>query len=98
KMLNQPVINMGISGETTQQAILRINKVIAKKPKIVLITLGGNDLKNKIPAGEAFDNLKQIVNILQAIGALVVIGCFDIPYYKYDYAQDYIEFAKNNGC
>ncbi|ADA78696.1 arylesterase [Francisella tularensis] len=98
KMLNQPVINMGISGETTQQALLRINKVIAKKPKIVLITLGGNDLKKKIPAGEAFDNLKQIVNILQANGALVVIGGIDIPYYKNDYAQDYIEFAKNNGC
>lgn len=97
-MLNQPVINMGISGETTQQALLRINKVIAKKPKIVLITLGGNDLKKKIPAGEAFDNLKQIVNILQANGALVVIGGIDIPYYKNDYAQDYIEFAKNNGC
>ncbi|ACD30866.1 lipolytic enzyme, GDSL family [Francisella tularensis subsp. mediasiatica FSC147] len=97
-MLNQPIINMGISGEITQQALLRINKVIAKKPKIVLITLGGNDLKKKIPAGEAFDNLKQIVNILQANGALVVIGGIDIPYYKNDYAQDYIEFAKNNGC
>ena len=51
---------MSISGEITQQALLRINKVIAKKPKIVLITLGGNDLKKKIPADEAFDNLKQI--------------------------------------
>ncbi|MDE5010875.1 GDSL-type esterase/lipase family protein, partial [Francisella tularensis] len=82
----QPVINMGISGETTQQALLRINKVSAKKPKIVLITLGGNELKKKIPAGEAFDNLKQIVNILHANGALVVIGGIDIPYYKNDYA------------
>ncbi|MDE5030033.1 GDSL-type esterase/lipase family protein, partial [Francisella tularensis subsp. holarctica] len=88
-----PVINMGISGETTQQALLRINKVISKKPKIVLITLGGNDLKKKIPEGEAFDNLKQIVNILQANGALVVFGGIDIPYYINDYAQDYIEFA-----
>ncbi|MBD5784373.1 arylesterase, partial [Francisella tularensis subsp. holarctica] len=61
-------------------------------------TFGENDLKKKIPAGEAFDNLKQIVNILQANGALVVIGGIDIPYYNNDYAQDYIEFAKNNCC
>ncbi|MDE4969610.1 arylesterase, partial [Francisella tularensis subsp. holarctica] len=33
-----------------------------------------------------------------AIGALVVIGGIDFPYYKNDYAKDYIEFAKNNGC
>ncbi|MDE4957711.1 arylesterase, partial [Francisella tularensis subsp. holarctica] len=75
----QPVINMVISCETTQQSLLRIYKVIAKKPKIFLITLCGNDLKKKIPAGEAIDNLKQIVNILQANRALVVIGGIDIP-------------------
>ncbi|BCD90457.1 hypothetical protein fh0823_05960 [Francisella halioticida] len=89
KMINQPIINMGVSGETTQQALERINSVLAKDPKIVLITLGGNDLKKKIPAGEAFDNLKQIVDILQANGALVVIGGLDIPYYSNDYANDY---------
>jgi acyl-CoA thioesterase-1 len=98
RMINKPIINMGISGETTQQALERINSVVAKDPKIVLITLGGNDLKKRVPAGEAFDNLKQIVNILQANGALVVIGGLDIPYYTNDYANDYIKFAKDNGC
>ena len=98
EMLNQPVINMGTSGKTTQQTLLIINKVTTKNPKIVFITLGGNDLKKKILAGEAFNNLKQIVNILQANSALVVIGGIDILYYKNDYAQDYLEFAENNGC
>ncbi|QIW10232.1 arylesterase [Francisella sp. LA112445] len=98
RMINKPIINMGISGETTQQALERINSVVAKDPKIVLITLGGNDLKKRVPAGEAFDNLKQIVDILQANGALVVIGGLDIPYYTNDYANDYIKFAKDNGC
>jgi acyl-CoA thioesterase-1 len=98
KIINQPVINMGVSGETTQQALLRINDVVAKNPKIVIITLGGNDLKKKIPAGVVFDNLKQIVDILQAKGAIVVIGGLDIPYYRNDYADDYIKFAQNNGC
>ena len=97
-MINQPVINMGISGETTAEALARIDSVVAQNPKIVLITLGGNDLKKKIPASEAFSNLKQIVTILQQNGALVVIGGIDIPFYSKDYADDYVIFAKQNGC
>ncbi|AIT08671.1 GDSL family lipase [Candidatus Francisella endociliophora] len=98
KMINQPVINMGISGETTAQALQRVNSVIAQDPKIVLITLGGNDLKKNTPASEAFYNLKEIVDKLQDHGALVVIGGIDFPYYSKDYADDYIKFAKDNGC
>ncbi|MGQ4002611.1 arylesterase [Francisellaceae bacterium CB299] len=97
-LINQPIINMGISGETTAQALARIDNVIAKDPKVVLITLGGNDLKKKLPASEAFSNLKQIVNILHQNGALVVIGGINIPYYSNDYADDYVIFAKENGC
>ena len=97
-LINQPIINMGISGETKAQALARIDNVIAKDPKVVLITLGGNDLKKKLPASEAFSNLKQIVNILHQNGALVVIGGINIPYYSNDYADDYVIFAKENGC
>ncbi len=32
---------MGVSGETTAQALARIDNVIVKDPKVVLITLGG---------------------------------------------------------
>jgi acyl-CoA thioesterase-1 len=98
RLIDQPVINMGISGETTSEALARVNTVVAKDPKIVLITLGGNDLKKKIPAQEAFANLKKIVEILHEKGALVVILGIDIPYFISDYADDYIQFAKNNGC
>jgi acyl-CoA thioesterase-1 len=42
--LNIPVINSGVSGNTTSQALARLNKdVIMKKPKIVIIELGAND-------------------------------------------------------
>ena len=98
KLINQPIINMGISGETTAEALARIDSVIAENPKIVLITLGGNDLRKKIPASVAFSNLKQIVTILQQNGTLVVIGGIDIPFYSKDYADDYVIFAKQNGC
>ncbi|AEI36332.1 arylesterase [Francisella salina] len=98
RMIGEPVINMGVSGETTGQALLRIEDVVQANPKIVMVSLGANDLRKRIPAKEAFVNLKRIVNILQANGALVIIGGLDIPYYKNDYAEDYINFAKSYGC
>ncbi|AXA33909.1 arylesterase [Francisella adeliensis] len=98
KLIGKPIINMGISGETTSEALARVDSVVAKDPKLVLITLGGNDLKKKIPAQEVFANLKKIVEILHKQGALVVILGIDIPYFSSDYADDYIQFAKDNGC
>ncbi|GMN88731.1 arylesterase [Francisella sciaenopsi] len=98
RMIGEPVINMGVSGETTAQALLRIEDVVQSNPRIVIVSLGANDLRKRIPADQAFANLRRIVNILQANGALVVIGGLDIPYYKNDYAEDYIKFAKTNGC
>ncbi|WP_265658644.1 arylesterase [Francisella philomiragia] len=98
RMIGEPIINMGVSGETTGQALLRIEDVVQANPRIVIVSLGANDLRKRIPAAQAFANLRRIVNILQANGALVVIGGLDIPYYKNDYAEDYIEFAKINGC
>ena len=62
------------------------------------MTLGGNDLKKKIPASVVFSNLKQIVTIIQQNGSLVIIGGIDIPFYNKDYADDYVIFAKENGC
>ena len=47
KMLGNPVINSGIPGDTTARALQRLDRdVLSKSPRIVLITLGGNDLKS----------------------------------------------------
>lgn len=97
-MIGEPVINMGVSGETTGQALLRIEDVVQVNSRIVIVSLGANDLRKRIPVAQAFANLRRIVNILQANETLVVIGGLDMPYYKNDYAEDYIEFAKINGC
>ena len=63
----------------------------------MLITLGGNDLKNGVPKDQAFNNLKQITLAIQAKGALVVLGGIDFPLMGRGYGDAYIEFAKENG-
>jgi lysophospholipase L1-like esterase len=57
QMISQPIINAGVPGDTTASALARLQKdVLSKSPHIVLITLGGNDLKNRVSKDEAFAN------------------------------------------
>ncbi|MCP4178467.1 MAG: arylesterase [bacterium] len=97
RMINRPIINLGISGETTSMALKRINEVIKLDPKIVLITLGGNDLKNGISKKETFGNLRTIVTTIQNHKALVIIGGIDIPFFGKGFGQAYKELARETG-
>ena len=48
RLIGRPVINAGIPGDTTATALARLDRdVLSLSPRIVLITLGGNDLKNR---------------------------------------------------
>jgi lysophospholipase L1-like esterase len=97
--VDEPVINAGIPGDTTSRALTRLEQdVLSRDPRIVLITLGGNDLKNGVPREEAFDNLATIVQEIQAEGALVVVGGIDVPLYGRGYPEAYRELCKHLGC
>jgi lysophospholipase L1-like esterase len=81
KMISRPVINAGVPGDTTASALERLERdVLAYSPDIVLITLGGNDLKNGVASDSAFKNLKKIVNLIHNQGARVIIGGLSIPF------------------
>ena len=67
-------------------------------PRIVLITLGGNDLKNGVPKDMAFQNLKSIVESIQAQGALVIIGGIDLPFWGRGYGEGYEQICKETGA
>ncbi|MGA1844843.1 MAG: arylesterase [bacterium] len=98
RMIQMPVINAGIPGDTTASALRRLQRdVLSRSPRIVLITLGGNDLKNGVPAKAAFDNLREIARAIQDQGALVVIGGIDIPFWGKGYGDAYEELAQELG-
>ncbi len=71
--IGQPILNMGVSGDTTADAIARLDAVLAADPRLVIIILGGNDYLKRIPKEVTFDNLGQIVDAIQAQGAAVLI-------------------------
>ncbi len=71
--LRRPIENLGISGETSEQGLNRVDAVMAKNPGTVLVLFGGNDYLRKVPQEETFRNLKTIITKLQGSGAMVVL-------------------------
>ncbi len=71
--IGEPIINMGVSGNTSADGLARVDKVNAQDPKIVLLLLGGNDFLRKIPIEETFKNIDDIVIKLQSEGAVVIL-------------------------
>lgn len=99
KMVKDPVINAGVPGDTTADALVRLDEdVLARSPKMVLITLGGNDLKNGVDRETAFSNLRIIVEAIQGAGALVVVGGLEIPFYGRGFGEAYQELAEETGA
>jgi len=99
KMISKPVLNKGVPGDTTASALARLEQdVLSQSPRIVLITLGGNDLKNSVPKGTAFQNLKRIIESIQARKALVVIGGIDLPVWGRGFGEGYEQLCKETGA
>ncbi|MFH1480483.1 MAG: arylesterase [Pseudomonadota bacterium] len=97
RLIGRPVVNAGVPGNTTATALKRIDEILEKSPRIVLITLGGNDLKNRVPKGTAFGNLKVIIEKFQDKGALIILGGIDVPLYGRAFAEAYKELAAETG-
>lgn len=74
KLLLTPVINAGVNGNTSRQALERIEEdVLAKNPKLVIVEFGANDFFKKIPKEETRINLEKIVSLIQERGGMVAV-------------------------
>jgi len=71
--LEKPIINAGVSGDTTTDGLARLDAVLAHDPGLTIILLGGNDALRKHPIEETEANLRQIIETLQANGSAVVL-------------------------
>jgi acyl-CoA thioesterase I len=81
KGIDVVVENAGVSGETTADALLRVNTVIAgeKKPDLVILEFGANDMLRNIPAKTMEDNLRQILTILKQQKIPVLLAGMKAP-------------------
>lgn len=101
RLLGRPVLNRGNSGDTTADALARIEQdVLAHDPRIVLLCLGANDMLRRQDPEQQFANLRQMILRIQDRGALVVlIGVEGYPLLaRVDYGARYRELAKQTGA
>ena len=73
------VVNMGVSGDTTQDGLARTALAVAEKPVIVLLELGGNDGLRGVPIEVTRHNLAEMIETFQKAGARVVLAGMTLP-------------------
>lgn len=96
KKLSIPVINAGVSGDTTAQALKRIEEdVLQRNPQIVIIELGGNDFLGNVPEEETINNLSKIVTKVQKAGAIAVLVEIKTGFFKNKYGDDLRRIAED---
>lgn len=94
-----PVINAGASGDTTHDALKRIEAdVLAHNPRMVIVMLGGNDFLRKIPLEKTLANIDTIVVKIQEHGAVVVLAALRLGLLKDNYTKKFKNIAKKRGA
>lgn len=79
RTLRYRVVNLGVSGDTTQDGLARLPMALPEKPAVVLLELGGNDGLRGMPLSITQANLAQMIEAFQAAGARVVLAGMSLP-------------------
>ena len=66
ELLGTPALNRGIAWDTVDGILVRLNEVIEKKPKIVAVMAGINDVRAGVPVDLVASRIEQILTKLKA--------------------------------
>jgi lysophospholipase L1-like esterase len=95
KMLTIPVINSGIDGDTTIEAMGRLRSdVLEREPILVIIEFGGNDFLRKTPKDVTLGNISDMVDLIQKRGAMVAIVDISAGIFLAEYRRDFRRMAR----
>lgn len=85
---NLEVINMSVTGETSTGGLERLNSVLVKKPDVVVVELGANDIKSGVNPNLVYSNLANILGtLLHKQIYVVLVGMKPPAHMEYEYAQ-----------
>ncbi len=82
------VVNAGISGDTTAGGLTRTPNVLAMKPAIVILELGGNDGLRGLTLKQTEGNLDKIIQDFRAAGIKILLAGITLPR---NYGPEYID-------
>ena len=68
------IINGGVSGNTSAQALTRLPELLQQhQPKLVIISIGGNDFLQRLSNSDTQANIAQSIALSQQSGAQVLL-------------------------
>ena len=68
------VVNAGVPGDTSAGALARLPELLQQHaPKLVLVSIGGNDLLRRLPVADMRTNIRRICEQARDAGAQVVL-------------------------
>ena len=74
------VVNGGVNGNTSADALKRLPHLLEQyDPKLVLVTLGGNDMLRHVSKQQTIANLEQILALIKTHGAKAVLLATPAP-------------------
>ena len=73
QILGHKVINGGVSGDTSAQALARLPDLLVQKPKLVVVSIGGNDFLQRQPESGTRENIRKMVAGIRAADVAVVL-------------------------
>jgi len=84
------VLNKGVSGNTTKDAVSRLNSIVALHPEAVLVEFGGNDGLRGLSMEITRKNLDTVLTTLQGAHIrILLVGITLPPNYGADYIQSF---------
>lgn len=82
------VINQGVSGATTKDAVASLPTILRLHPEVVIVEFGGNDGLRGLPLDQTRHNLDQVLTTLEGAHIKVLLAGITLPP---NYGPDYIK-------
>jgi acyl-CoA thioesterase I len=95
KLAKLPVINVGIDGDTTSEGLKRIySDVLDRDPFLVIVEFCGNDFLRKVPMEETVKNITEMIDKIEAKGAMVALVDISAGLLLQDYRKQFSKIAR----
>lgn len=99
KLVEPGVINAGVDGDITSEALRRLDSdVLDRDPLLVIIEFGGNDFLRKTPIATTIENISRMIEHIHERGAMAAVVDISAGMLLREYRLALIKVAKEKGA
>jgi acyl-CoA thioesterase-1 len=84
------IVNAGVSGDTTADALRRLDRAFERDAAILVVALGANDGLRNVPVEEVRANLREILRRARSQGLKILLAGMETPpHHGWQYTLDF---------